>query len=99
MPHPKQQARAYGVDERFKDRLCQTSAVQISLMAATPGHTFFRCALALLLRNVHRRYAGRSTLDTTGPVVAGACLQRFHTHLTNYSLNKGVHSLHPIAVC
>lgn len=115
-------------------------------MAAVPGHLFFRCCLALLLRNVHRRVTGRGSLDTTGPgtllctrgtclprmlavlecpmrarvscsawpltrwsmptvehashgrrawfglwyvpraVVAGACLERFHKQLTNYSV-------------
>ena len=87
----------YLADERHPERLCQTPAVQISLMAAAPGHLFFKCALALLLRNVHRRVVGRSTLDTTGPVVAGACLQRFHAdpYFTNYSLQMtlGVHRM------
>lgn len=45
-----------------------------------------RCCLALTLRNIARRVIGRSTLDTTGPVVAGACLERYHRALTNYSL-------------
>ena len=76
----------YGADPKQEWKHCQTPAVQISLMAATPGHLFFRCALALLIRNVHRRVRGRGTLDTTGPVLSGACLQHFHNQLSNYSM-------------
>ena len=64
---------------------CRAPAVQISLMAAAPRHPFFRCTLALLVRNVHRRSYGRSALETTGPVAAGRCLGHYHRML-NYSM-------------
>ena len=67
------------------DSLIHVTTAQISLMAAVPRHPFFRCALAMAVRNVHWRVHGRNTLDTTGPVLAGACLRKLHAHI-NYTM-------------
>lgn len=76
----------YGVSPTKTHSQCQAPVIQISLMAAKPRHQFFRCCLALLIRNVHRRVTGRGTLDVTGPIVAGACFAHYHKWASNVSL-------------
>ena len=63
---------------RHNGSVCRAQGVQVSLLAAAPRHPFFRCALALLMRNVHRRLPGRTALELTGPSLAGACLDYLH---------------------
>ena len=72
-------------DDRLARVPCKMPAVQISMMAAVPRHPFFRCALAMAVRNIQFAVHGRNTLDTTGPVCAGACLRKLHSHI-NYSM-------------
>ena len=57
---------------------CNLTAVQISFMAAAPGHPLLRCALERVVRNVRRGHYGRGDLFVSGPGVAGHCLRALH---------------------
>lgn len=63
---------------RNKWGACNQTSVQISFMAAAPGHSFFHCALQRAVRNVETGYYGPGDLFVTGPPLAGSCLDQLH---------------------
>jgi hypothetical protein len=65
-------------DALLNHKPCTLSAVQISFMAAAPGLPFFRCALMRAVHNVESEWYGPSDLFTTGPSLAGECLDKLH---------------------
>ena len=73
------------VQARRSSAPCNVTAVQISFMAAVPGHPFFRCALERAVRNVEAGWYGPGDLFPTGPPLAGTCLDSLHRRI-DYTL-------------
>lgn len=73
---------------------CPHAGVQISFMAAIPGHPFFRCAMERLMHNVAIRHYGPTNLFITGPPVAGWCLEQLHSRMDyTMELSQGTGAL------
>ena len=56
--------RGGGAQLTWRDKwgACNHTSVQISFMAATPGHAFFRCALQRAVRNIETGHYGPGDL-------------------------------------
>ena len=62
-----------GAEKASRDGLWERPSVEMSLMAATPGHDIFRCHMDAILDHVMQRYAPVKTVDVSGPSVLGKC--------------------------